>query len=57
MRDNATTEELAAELARRGALPRCPCRMWKTYMGVYDHDGYILRCHGCLKATTRCTCR
>lgn len=54
---NATTEELAAELTRRNALPRCQCGKWKTYMGAYDRDGYTLRCRGCLRATARCTCR
>lgn len=51
-----STEDLAAELERRRALPRCPCRRWKTYMGTYDRDGYTLRCRGCLRATARCTC-
>ncbi|MGW1057606.1 hypothetical protein [Micromonospora rubida] len=53
---DATTEELAAELTRRGALPRCRCQRWRTYLGTYDRDGYTLRCHGCLRATARCTC-
>ena len=59
MRDleDATTEELVAELTRRGNLPHCTCRKWKTYMGAYDRDGYTLRCHGCLRAIARCTCR
>jgi hypothetical protein len=52
-----TTEELAAELTRRGALPACPCGKWSTYVGVYDADGYTVRCHGCLRAIARCTCR
>lgn len=36
----------------------CPtCRgKWKTYTGVWDLDGYTLRCHGCLKAVARCWC-
>lgn len=53
----ATTEELVSELTQRGNLPRCPCRRWKTYMGAYDRDGYTLRCHGCLRAIAKCTCR
>lgn len=52
----ASTEELAAELSRRAALPRCPCGRWQTYLGTYDRDGYTLRCHGCLRAIARCTC-
>ncbi|MFI5833199.1 hypothetical protein ACIA5A_05930 [Micromonospora sp. NPDC051300] len=54
---DATTADLAAELARRNATPRCQCRRWKTYMGAYDRDGYTLRCRGCLRATAWCTCR
>lgn len=51
-----STEALAAELARRNAL-RCSCRKWHTYMGVYDSDGYTLRCYGCLRAVAKCSCR
>lgn len=54
--DGKTTDELVDELSRRGALPRCPCGRWRTYVGAYDRDGYTLRCHGCLKAIARCTC-
>lgn len=53
---NASTEDLAAELTRRNALPRCRCGRWQTYMGAYDSDGYTLRCHGCLRAIAGCTC-
>lgn len=53
---SATTTELLAELANRGALPRCRCRKWGTYIGAYDEDGNTLRCHGCLRAVARCTC-
>lgn len=53
----ATTEELVAELTRRGAMPRCRCQRWKTYLGAYDRDGYTLRCGGCRRAIARCTCR
>ncbi len=36
----------------------CPiCRKWRAYVGVYDADGNTLRCHGCLRAVGRCTCR
>lgn len=52
----ASTEELLAELSARGAMPRCKCRKWNTYMGPYDLDGYTLRCHGCLRAIAKCTC-
>lgn len=52
-----STEALARELARRDALPRCRCGKWQTYMGIYDRDGYTLRCHGCLRSIERCTCR
>jgi hypothetical protein len=52
-----STEALARELERRGALPRCRCQRWKTYMGIWDRDGYTLRCRGCLRAIARCTCR
>lgn len=51
-----STEELVAELTRRRALPRCRCDRWQTYLGVYDKDGYTLRCYGCLRAIARCTC-
>ena len=51
-----TTAELAAELQRRQALPRCFCRRWQTYLGGYDSDGYTLRCFGCLRAIARCRC-
>lgn len=54
--DGKTTAELVNELQRRGALPRCPCGRWRTYVGAYDSDGYTLRCHGCLRAIARCTC-
>jgi hypothetical protein len=54
--DDLTTDELLAALKRRGAIPRCPCGRWRTYLGSYDADGYTWRCHGCLRATARCTC-
>jgi hypothetical protein len=54
--DDVTTDELARELARRKALPRCSCGRWQTYLGSYDSDGYTLRCYGCLKAIARCRC-
>lgn len=50
-------DELVKELTRRGALPRCPCGKWQTYVGHWDADGKTLRCHGCLRAIARCTCR
>lgn len=50
------TEELVRELTQRGALPRCKCSKWGTYLGTYDRDGYTLRCAGCLKAIAKCTC-
>ncbi|MEV2236686.1 hypothetical protein [Micromonospora sp. NPDC049891] len=52
----ATTQELADELTQRSALPRCGCGRWRTYLGAYDHDGYTLRCRGCLRAVGRCLC-
>jgi hypothetical protein len=52
-----STDELVKELTQRGALPRCPCGKWQTYIGSYDRDGETLRCHGCLRAIARCTCR
>lgn len=51
----ASTDELVKELNRRNALP-CRCGRWQTYMGIYDQDGYTLRCHGCLRAVAGCTC-
>jgi hypothetical protein len=54
--NDLTTDELVAELSRRGALPRCRCQEWQTYMGSYDRGGYTLRCHGCLRAIAGCTC-
>ena len=53
---SASTAELLAELQARGALPRCRCGKWGTYMGHYDAGGHTLRCHGCLRAVARCTC-
>jgi hypothetical protein len=39
-------------------LGPCPtCKKWYSYVGRYDTDGEILRCHGCLKAVAKCTCR
>jgi hypothetical protein len=35
----ASTEELTAELTRRGAMPRCRCGKWPTYVGIWDHRG------------------
>lgn len=61
--DDFSTEDLLAELAFRGALPKpqgggmCGCRKWATYVGAYDAGGYTTRCHGCLRAVARCTCR
>lgn len=52
----ASDGDLQAELIKRGAMPRCKCGKWQTYVGVYDRDGYTLRCHGCLKAIAKCTC-
>lgn len=52
----ATTEELQAELLRRGALPRCRCGKWNTRIFAWDRDGYTLRCTGCLKAIDKCRC-
>ncbi len=51
-----STDALVAELSRRGALPRCRCGRWQTYVGAYDGDGYTLRCHGCRRAIARCSC-
>jgi len=51
----ADTRDLVDELTRRGAMPRCRCGKYQTYLGAYDHDGYTLRCAGCLKAIARCT--
>jgi len=51
-----TDDELAAELQRRDLLPRCRCGKWQTYVGIWDRDGYTVRCHGCLRAIARCTC-
>lgn len=50
------TRDLVDELTRRGAMPRCNCGKWGTYLGAYDSDGYALRCAGCLRAIARCTC-
>lgn len=64
-----TDEELIAEVKLRGLEGHvqtqvrqehwCPtCRgKWKTYIGAYDADGLTLRCHGCLRAVAKCTCR
>jgi len=51
-----TTEELVRELSRRGAMPRCRCGKWQTYIGVWDRRGNTLRCHGCLRAIDECRC-
>jgi hypothetical protein len=51
-------DDLVAEVLRRGGLGDCPtCRKWQTYMGAYDRDGWTLRCHGCVRAIARCSCR
>lgn len=64
--DDYSSGELLDELNRRGDMPRplkanygmCgTCRKWAAYMGAYDADGHTLRCHGCLRAVGRCTCR
>jgi hypothetical protein len=52
----ATDRELVEELSRRGSMPRCRCRRWKTYVGIYDGDGRTLRCAGCLRAIAKCRC-
>lgn len=54
--DGVSTEELLAEVARRIEL-RCTCGKWGAYYGIYDGDGFTLRCRGCLRATARCICR
>ena len=51
-----STEDLVKELTKRGALPRCRCGKWRTYIGIYDRDGNTLRCHGCLRAIDKCRC-
>lgn len=48
-------EALHAEVVRRNP-PRCRCGKWSAYMGIYDADGFMLRCHGCLRAVGKCTC-
>lgn len=50
------TADLVDELTGRGAMPRCLCGRWSTYIGAWDSDGRTLRCHGCLKAIGRCRC-
>lgn len=50
------TAALAAELSRRGALPRCRCGKWQTYVGAWDEDGCTIRCRGCLMAIGKCRC-
>jgi hypothetical protein len=54
--EQVPTQELAAELVRRGVMPQCRCHRWYTYLGRYDQDGYTIRCGGCLRAIWRCTC-
>jgi hypothetical protein len=53
---DSPTEELLAELGRRGAMPRCGCGKWGTRVFAWDADGYTLRCSGCLRAIARCRC-
>jgi len=55
--EDLTDQELIDELKRRGRNPACRCGKWQTYLGSYDQDGYTWRCHGCLRAVARCTCR
>lgn len=57
MAGGMTDDELLAEVARRGLGPRCTCKRWTTYYGVYDADGRTWRCSGCRKATMKCSCR
>ncbi len=54
---SVSTEDLVAELAARGDVPRCPCGKWPTYLGAYDRDGMTWRCRGCLRAIGKCRCR
>jgi hypothetical protein len=54
---NVATDDLVAELARRGHQPRCRCQRWQTYLGAWDRRGYTWRCRGCLKAIDECGCR
>lgn len=49
------TSKLLEEISRRGAL-RCSCGKWAAYLGVWDADGYTLRCRGCLKSIHKCRC-
>lgn len=51
-----TDQELQEELRRRGAMPRCICGKWQTYIGAWDEHGNTIRCHGCLKPINLCTC-
>lgn len=53
---HVSTADLVHALSERGAMPRCRCGRWQTYLGIYDSDGYTLRCHGCRRAIARCTC-
>lgn len=54
--EDATDEQLIAEITRRGRNPRCQCQRWQTYLGPYDADGYTWRCRGCLRAVAKCGC-
>lgn len=58
--EDVPTELLVAELERRNHRdpPRCSgCRgKWSAYAGIYDHDGYTLRCFGCRRAVGKCLC-
>jgi hypothetical protein len=49
--------EIARLTAQINERTRCTCGKWQTYMGIYDRDGYTLRCHGCLRAIANCRCR
>jgi len=48
---DASDEELAEEVERRGLLPRCPCARWQTYFDALD-----LNCRGCMLPVNRCSC-
>lgn len=56
--ENGILQAENSALKQKQSGGHCPtCRKWATYTGVWDADGLTLRCHGCLKAVSMCTCR
>ena len=38
-----------------GRCPGCSGK-WPLYLGSYDRHGHTIRCHGCIRIPSECTC-